>query len=52
MKFIAQRLIFGFGTRSSIYPEFTVIIHEILCAFDIGLSDVSAKKLLQQQWGT
>jgi len=37
-------LIFRFGTRSSIYLEFIVIMDEILCAFDIVLLDVSAKK--------
>jgi len=44
MKFIAWQLIFRFGTRSSIYLEFIVIMDEILCAFDIVLLDVSAKK--------
>jgi hypothetical protein len=52
MKFITQQLILRFGAHSSIYHEFNAIRNEILCAFDIDLSNGSAKKLLQQQWGT
>jgi hypothetical protein len=51
MNFITQRLILGFGVQSSIYLEYNTIKGEILFAFNMDLPDVSAKKLLQKQWG-